>query len=220
MPLLGTRGAASARGFGLFGAIPEPPPTVIGQAYGGGYYAGQISVNGDGIATHYLIVAPKALGESSSLQWKTANTSTTGTGSVIAGPTNSSNMNNASHPAAQFCESLSIGGFGDWYMPALNELEVCYYNLKPGTQLNNTSSGINTNAIPSRVSSYTTGNPAQTSIALFQDGGAEAFAIADYWCSTQFSTTNAWAQSFDSGFQTNYAKILSLYVRAVRRVAI
>lgn len=220
MPLLGSRGAASARGFGLFGGIPEAAPTVLGQAYGGGYYAGQISVNGDGIATHYLVISPKASGESTSKQWKTTNTSTTGTGSVIAGPTNSANMNNALHPAAQFCESLAIGGYGDWYLPALYELELIYYNLKPGTQLNDINWGLNTYAIPSRVANYTTTDPAQTSVSAFQTGGSEAFELLDYWTSTQSSTTNAYCINFDTGTQNNYPKIISLCARAVRRVAI
>ena len=219
MPLLGTRGAASVRGFGMFGVTPEAPPTVIGQVYGGGYYAGQISVNGDGIATHYLVVAPKAVGEGQ-FQWKTANTSTTGTGSVINGPTNSANMNNASHPAAQFCESLSINGYGDWYMPAKNELEVLYYNLKPGTQLNDTSTGSNLNAIPSRPSNYTTGVPGQTGISLFQTGNSQAFELQFYWASTEFSSTNGWIQSFDTGQQSSVQKLATTYVRAIRRVPI
>ena len=33
-------------------------------------------------------------------------------------------MNDANHPAAQFCEGLTIGGFSDWYMPAKNEQEA------------------------------------------------------------------------------------------------
>lgn len=37
-------------------------------------------------------------------------------------------MNNASHPAAQFCRSRTIGGFTDWYLPAKNELNVIYTN--------------------------------------------------------------------------------------------
>lgn len=219
MPLLGTRGGASVRGFGMFGVTPEAPPTVIGQAYGGGFYAGQISVNGDGVATHYIVVAPKATGESQ-LQWKTANTSTTGTGSVINGPTNSANMNNASHPAAQFCESLSLNGYGDWYMPAKNELEVLYYNLKPGTQLNDINSGTNLNAIASRASNYTTTVPGQTIPTNFRTGGAEAFELEFYWASTEFSSTAGWIQSFDTGQQSNVQKLASPYVRAIRRVPI
>jgi phage terminase large subunit-like protein len=106
--------------------------SIIGGALGGGFFAGQISTAGNGIADYNLVIAPKSSGENSSKQWKTSNTSTAGTSSVIDGPTNSSNMNNASHPAAQFCEGLTIGTFSDWYMPAKNELEVCYFNLQAG----------------------------------------------------------------------------------------
>lgn len=220
MPLLTTRGGASVRGFGMFGALPEAPPTVIGQVFGGGYYAGQISTSANGVATHYLIVAPKSSGQGT-FQWKTSNTSTAGTGSVIAGPTNSSNMNNALHPAAQFCESLSINGFGDWYMPAKNELEVLYYNLKPTAILNDINSGSNLNAVPSRASNYTTGTPPQTSVVLFQSGGSEAFDAAVYWSSTEASSTTAWSQDFDNGQQrTDAVKLNTLSVRAVRRVPI
>jgi hypothetical protein len=96
-------------------------------------------------------------------------------------------MNNASHPAAQFCEGLTIGTFSDWYMPAQNELEVCYFNLKPTTTSNNTSSGTNTNAVPSRGSDYTAGTPAQTAATDFQTGNTQAFAAFFYWSSTEFS---------------------------------
>jgi hypothetical protein len=131
-----------------------------------------------GVADYNLVIAPKSSGENSSKQWKTSNTSTAGTSSVIDGPTNSSNMNNASHPAAQFCEGLTIGTFSDWYMPAQNELEVCYFNLKPTTTSNDTGSGTNTNAVPSRGSNYTAGTPAQTAATDFQTGNTEAFAYA------------------------------------------
>ena len=200
---------------GTFGGVP-----VIGSALGGGYFAGQISTAGNGIATHNLIIGPVASAQNASKQWKTSNTSTTGTSSVIDGPTNSSNMNNASHPAAEFCEGLTIGGFSDWYMPAQNELEVCYYNLKPTTTSNNTSSGTNTNAVPSRGSNYTSGTPAQTSATDFQSTGAEDFVIDYYWNSTETSSTNAALQYFGNGYQANAAKNDSRKVRAVRRVAV
>ena len=195
-------------------------PTTIGQAFGGGFWAGQISTAGNGIADYNLVIAPVASGQNNSVQWKTSNTSTAGTSSVIDGPTNSANMNNATHPAAQFCEGLTIGGFSDWYMPAKNELEVCYYNLKPTTYVNTTSSGTNTNAVPSRGSNYTSGTPAQTSATDFKSGGAEAFAAANYWSSTEASANSAWEQSLDYGFQLNLVKTNYLRVRAVRRVAV
>jgi hypothetical protein len=194
------------------------PP--IGAAFGGGFFAGQISTTADGVATHNLVVGPLSSAQST-LQWKTTNTTTAGTSSVIDGPTNSANMNNASHPAAQFCEGLTIGGFSDWYMPAKNELEVCYFNLKPTTTSNQTSSGTNTNAVPSRGSNYTSGTPAQTSAAAFQSGGSEAFTATFYWASTEGSATSAWDQHFGFGGQYDSdSKGYSLRVRAIRRVAV
>lgn len=192
---------------------------AIGSAFGGGFFAGQISTSGNGIATHNLVVGPVASAQST-LQWKTSNTSTSGTSSVIDGPTNSSNMNNATHPAAQFCEGLTIGGFSDWYMPAKNEQEVCYYNLKPSTAGNNTSSGINANAVPARASNYTNGDPAQTSAADFQTTGAEDYGLTIYWSSTEFSSSEGNIQTFSNGRQYSTLKNYSYRVRAIRRVAV
>jgi len=202
---------------------PPPPPTIIGQAFGGGFYAGQIGVAG--VATHYLIVAPVSSGESASKQYKNANTAVPGADSVIDGPQNTADMvadgNSTVYPAAHFCNDLSIGGFTDWYMPAKNELEICYYNLKPTTTANLTISGTNTNAVPSRGSNYTAGTPAQTSAADFKDTGAEDFAAARYWSSTEGSATRAWSQHFNYGYQDGFnGKSNSYRVRCVRRLAI
>jgi hypothetical protein len=192
----------------------------IGDAYEGGFFAGQISTTVNGIATHNLVVGPASSAQSSSKQWKTSGTSTSGTSSVIDGPTNSSNMNNASHPAAEFCEGLTIGGFSDWYLPAKNELEVCYYNLKPTTTNNLTGSGTNTNAVPSRGSNYTAGTPAQTSATDFLNGNTEAFIGGVYWSSTEFSATHSYTQFFTNGDQIDTNKTTPYRVRAIRRVAV
>ena len=198
-----------------------PLPAAYGAAFGGGFFAGQISTSGNSVADYNLVVGPVSSAQST-LQWKTIATGTTGTSSVIDGPTNSSNMNNILHPAAQFCEGLTIGGFSDWYMPALNELEVCYFNLKPNTQLNNTGVGTNANAVPARTSNYTSGNPAQTSATDFKDTGAEDYSAAGYWSSTEFSgyVGNAYYKSFNNGNQSSYGKTTSYRVRAIRRVAV
>jgi hypothetical protein len=198
-----------------------PNLPVIGSAFGGGFYAGQISTAGNGIADYNLVVGPVASAQNLSKQWKTTNTDTSGTSSVINGPSNSAAMNNASHPAAQFCEAVTAGSQTDWYMPAKNELEVCYYNLKPSTSNNTTSSGTNTNAVPSRGSNYTTGTPARTSAAAFQTGGAEAFGNLNlYWSSTQQSAPNGSSQNFGNGYQGFYSKDYTTGVRAIRRVAV
>lgn len=205
------------------GTFGNPAPSGIGAAFGGGYYAGSISTAGNGIADYYLVVGPVASAQST-LRWKLVNTFTTGTNSVIDGPGNSSIMNDVTHPAAQFCEAVTTGGFTDWYMPAKNELEVCYYNLKPTTTNNTTSFGINANAVPARASNYTTGTPAQTSATDFRDTGAEDFGIASgYWSSSQFISNGslAWGQSFSTGYQDyGQGKINAYPVRAIRRVAV
>ena len=197
---------------------------VIGQSYGGGYYAGQISTTGNGVATHNLVVGPVATAQSTGKTWKTSNTATAGTSSVIDGPTNTNNMNNTNHPAAYFCKGLTIGGYSDWYMPAKNELEICYYNLKPTTQPNNVNGqGANPNAVPSRSSAYTTGTPSQTSATDFRSGGTQAFAPVNYWSSTTAAggPGYAWIQYFLVGDQSAAPMTYSApRVRAIRRVPI
>ena len=194
---------------------------AIGEAYQGGYYAGQISTSGNGIATHNLVASPKSSGESTAMTWNTGG-GAGGVGSDIDGPANSAALNSATYPAAQFCEGLSIGGFTDWYLPAKNELEVVYYNLKPSANTNNTGSGINPNAVPARASNYTTSPsvPSQTSATDFQTGNTEAFDYASYWSSTEVSATYARYQGLDTGFQGSFSKTTSRRVRAVRRVAV
>ena len=196
-------------------------PLAIGDAYGGGFYAGQISTAGNSIADYNLVVGPVASAQSQ-LQWKIVNTTTADTNSVIDGPANSAAMNDVTHPAAQFCEGLTIGGFSDWYMAAKNELEVCYYNLKPTTTANATSSGINANAVPARASNYTAGTPAQTFATNFQSTGSEYFNSVVYWASTQVTANPSAArgQDFSIGYQSAYYKNTSRKVRAIRRVAV
>ena len=210
------------------GPSKEPDPTVIGQAYGGGFYAGQIGVSGT--ATHYLVVAPRSTQSGTpGLQYKNTNTAVGGGGaaSVIDGPLNTSRMvadgNSSVYPAAYLCENLTAGGFTDWYLPAKNELEVCYYNLKPSTDTNDTSSGINTNAVPQRASNYTSGTPARTSASNFQYNNGENFDkdTYRYWSSTEAASDSAWYQYFKNGYQTTInTKDASRLVRAVRRVAV
>jgi len=200
-----------------------PLPAAIGAPFGGGFFAGQISVNGDGVATHNLVVGPLSTAEIGATQWKTTLTSTPGTDSVIDGPTNTAAMitaGAAAHPGANFCNNLVVGGFSDWYLPAQNEVEVCYFNLKPGTDNNWYGSGINPNAVPARASNYTDGDPARTTALIFRTGSTEPFATVSYWSSTQNSVGQASLQHFRDGEVGSDNKNLSRRVRAIRRVPV
>ena len=203
------------------------PVLIIGQAYEGGYYAGQISTAGNGVADYNLVVGPLS-GAQVTRKWAESLGATSGTSSTINGPANTNSMyladpTDTQYRAAYFCETLNLGGYTDWYMPAKNELEICYYNLKPTTDANSTSSGTNTNAVPSRGSNYTAGTPAQTSALNFRSGGSEAFTLSfvGTWASTQFNNNAAWYQWFDNGSQSDVSKDSNgLRVRAVRRVPV
>ena len=206
-------------------------PAVIGEPFGGGYFAGYISHTADGNPTHALIVAPRATGATgtgytltTNLQWKTTNTTTVGTTSSFDGAANTAAMVTAGiadHPAAQFCVGLSIGGFTDWYLPSRYELDIAYFNLKPTTTSNNTGGGVNSYAVPARVSNYTSGQPAQTSIALFASGGSEAFVDQSHHSSTEASSQIlSWLQLFSTGQQVQNNKTLAIRVRAFRRIAL
>ena len=209
-------------------ALGDEVAIAPGTALGGGFFAGFISHTDDGVATHALIVAPAASGASgtgytitTNLAWKTTSTTTVGTTSPFDGAANSANMNNASHPAAQFCEGLSIGGYSDWYLPARYELDIAYENLKPTTTSNNISWGINPYSVPERTVNRTAGAPARTSVAASQSGGAEAFVADDHWSSTESSPPDAWRLEFNDGAQYDGGDKTGIRcVRAFRKVPI
>ena len=185
-------------------AIPERP-TTIGQAFDGGYYAGQISSGANGVATHYLIVADKTLGEYVGKQ---------------LGQPGGKNWSQCD----TFCTDLRLGDYADWRMPTQNELEVMYYFLKPGTTPNQTTypAGSNPQAVPPEPIStlYTAGSPVQTTATSFITGAPQAFAETDYWSSTD-SYGSRIAQDFIGGYAGSIMTYFtSIYCRAVRLIPV
>lgn len=219
---------------------------AIGDYIYGGYFAGWmdttkgniIAADASQTGAHYmLIVSPLSL-EQASLQYKTAATAAPASSSTMwDGLTATVAMTGTTYPAANYCNGLSYPGDGgsQWYLPAMDELELLYRNLKPDTGANYVSSrsagtfpgigssqGVNASSDPTG-SAYTTGAPAQTSVALFQSGGAQALDVTGsyYWCSTEYSATLAWFQGSSgsyAGDQNGYGKNNTLRVRPVRRV--
>ena len=201
------------------------------------------------MAQYRVIVVPKSTGEASSRMYKNSNTAApTACQTVAEGYLATAAMVAAGdasvYPAAWFCKNLNIGGKTDWYLPARDELELCWRNLKP-TAANNYitadrfDSGINYKTLGSlddydpyhghnlnsspAGDAYTTTVPSQVTNALFQTGGAQAFAYgsSNYWSSSEYSASVAWFQYwFSSGPGRqggNGNKASGYYVRAVRR---
>jgi hypothetical protein len=210
-------------------AVNAAAAPAAGASYGGGYFGGQISTAGNGVADYNLVVAPLASGQfggstPTTIQWKTSASADTNPNSqnAVYGKLATDQFTGATYPAFNWAKGLNIGGFTDWYIPAKNELEILYFNLKPGTTANNTSSGINPNAVPPRASAYGA-TPTRTSNTLFQTGGSEAFFTTNgYWSSSEYSinTISAWRQNFSSGGQSDGNKDTTFYARAIRRVAV
>jgi len=204
-------------------------PAVIGEPWGGGYFAGYISHTADGNPTHALIVAPRATGATgtgytltTNLQWKTANTTTAGTTSVFDGAANTAAMVTAginNHPAAKFCVDLSIGGFTDWYLPSQLELDIAYFNLKPSTGANLTSAGVNNYSVPKRTTNYSAAYPTQTSVTAFNTS-SQAFSGNFHTSSTEITSFNNAFNDFFNGRQDQTNKTTAYRVRAFRRIAL
>ena len=196
-----------------------------------------------------IIVAPRAQGDSAGVAWKTATTAgpvqtQTLTNGVLATSSMADlNIDTTIYPLAKWVTDINIGGgingFQDWYIPARDELELIWRNLKPITNANYTigrptsaitynrdanistlgQNGTNDNSLPPG-SAYTADIPTQTSITIFRTGGLEAMQNAVYWSSTEFSSSFAWAQYFGTsnpGGQSYNGKNVSYRARAVRR---
>ena len=169
------------------------PFADLGSPLGGGFFAGEMTIDG---VLYALVVAPRTEGEKMELEYKKADRTTAdGTDSDDDGTVNSERINDANHPAAQFCKSLKIGGHDDWYLPSRDELAMLWRNLGPRSK--NTPE-------------------------LFREGAAEAFQPNWYWSSTEHASysNSAWYVSFTGGYQGSDGKHYDCGVRAVRRFKI
>ena len=208
---------------GTYGGLP-----AIGAAFGGGFFAGQISTTGNGVATHNLVVCTASVGAFYQKKWGPYGTTTNIT-STINGPANSAALAalGATYEAATFCEAINSGGFTDWYLPAKFEVGVLYYFLKPGTANNNNGQGANPNAVSPQPlnTNYGLTDPAQTSATNFRTGASDQefllTAGGAYWGSTEVSSTEGSRTVFGDGSVDGVSKNNNyMWLRAVRRVAV
>lgn len=181
----------------------------------GGFYAGRIIVNGDPFA---IILPPKLQRQHDDIEWNDSSKMVEGATSFSDGHANTLAMAKAGSKFAQWALDMVL------YIPAQDELEIIYRNLKPTTEENSqyARSGINVSAIEP-TSPYTLTVPAQTLAEEFKEGGSEAFDPVAYWSSTQHAAYScyAWYQDFDNGSQYDGSiKGYRLCGVAVRRLPI
>ncbi len=246
-----------------------PGPTNAGQVFMSGTVVSRSgtqlgieisSVEGSGTFSAWVVaarwkvlVAPKSGGENASVMYKNANTAapaacwtlTSGkraTDAMIAANTSTV------YPLAHWAASLrtmngsGLSGYDDWYIPARDELELIWRNLKPVTNANYITQdrynaaaytsnankddltqqhGLNRNSDPAGAA-YTASIPGQTAAAAFQSTGAEKmeFGSVYYWSSSEASATLAWSQYYTTsfpGYQNDTIKASNGRARAVRR---
>src|SRR5690606_11637523 len=114
-------------------APPAPDlPTIIGEPFGGGFYAGDIESDG---VWYKLIVADKVADITGTAStWSATGVSLPETRSLANGLANTAAMIESGlelHPAVSHCVNHMGGGNTDWYMPARDELQVLHSNLGP-----------------------------------------------------------------------------------------
>ena len=217
---------------------------AIGDSFMGGFYAGIIDTTvGNIIAAdasqigrrYALILSPKSLESATTLD---NNANSTAARTRWDGLSATTALAALGSPAATYCTGLSApsdGGSG-WYLPAMDELELLYRNLKPSTDANVVSSasgtfpptsqnyGVNPSSSPTG-SAYTSSVPARTPLVAFQGGGGETLqhaSLTQYiWSSTESTSSNGWRQSMavaSAGTQQVTTKVTLSRVRPVRRL--
>ena len=213
----------------------------IGDAAWGGYMAGIIdttrvgSIGGTDPSQaglrYLLIVSPKSIEYTTGKRWKTSDDAGPAATATLwdgLAATEAMFAAGSAYEAATYCRELAFpqDGGSRWYLPAKNELELLYRNLKPTTDPHYNASGANVASDPTGAA-YTAGssdNPSQSGLAAFQQGGAQALEGVSspyYWSSSEYSALTAWYQfvgGSGAGLQDYDIKTDTiLRVRPVRR---
>ena len=124
--------------------------------------------------------------------------------------------NIANYPAMQACDNLTAGGYNDWYLPSIAELDLLYSNLVilPFADPDN----------PIAVYAGThNGGQTPSSYDGPLAGSFDTTGSGWYWSSTEGDAANAYDQSFQSGYRdisgnkTNSGNYNVNKVRCIRR---
>jgi len=239
---------------------------TFGSASADGYFAGVIDTvtatidSADAYQTgekFALLVSPKSLENGPGLQWDNTGTGFPFEAGALTRWDGLSATNAVLDPGGSqyevhnYIDGLSspvaTEGGSKWYLPALDELELLYRNLKPNAEDNRTDSQgfFGGAAFPSTGGTHGTNissdpigtgysnnprDPDETPLDAFKEGGPQTLSQNRYWSATEADAQTddrgrAWLQAFtDSGaegFQAADAKDLTdRSVRPVRRVVL
>lgn len=187
--------------------------TVPGTIAQGGVVAGVIK---DGADNYAIIVSSRELGERDvqayNLKVIEADSTDVSMTNRINGLANTNAMktrDSVGYPLATWARNANIAGYTDWYIPALDELELAYRNLKPYITSSSPNSignnelmvqnGVNSNSVPAGAA-YTATVPEQTTSKLMLPGAHESFIIDPYWTSTALTVPAGSSSSMTRGF--------------------
>ena len=171
------------------GAGPGPLPTVIGEAFGGGFYAGDIEDAGQ----WYKLIVADVESDVYGLPWGGSGTNLTSVSNTNGLANTEAMRGNSAYEAGNHCLDWTGGGNADWYMPARDELNKLYINLGPSQ--------------PTCPDGFKTGQPQAFTGSAY------------YWCSTQYQSPYAWLRRFSNGNEIGDSKYSTARrVRPVRRL--
>jgi hypothetical protein len=163
-----------------------PQKHYVGEFFGGGIV---FYVWDDG--SHGLIASLQDL--TSAVGWHTGPVSNTSASSFYDGATNTQqivSIQGAGNYAARLCADFAGGGFTDWYLPGMWELDLLHQNAF---------------VVSHKLSND--GDPASTPL----------MATASYWSSTQFDASLAYMIYFPEGVTYLDFKNVPYRVRAIRQ---
>lgn len=192
---------------------------ALGDAFQGGFYGGMLDY--PTIGRQAIIMAPQSSEVNRS--WYTSSShSPILTASGINGLADTQAAiatGDAGFSAAAYAASYAGGGFTDWAVPARYELELLYYNFKPTTDGNGGGEGGNPYSVPPR-GTYTSGDPARTSLAAYQEGGAQAFDPDFAYLTSTEDASFHYAIDFFEGLRISASATLSARLRLIRRIPV
>ncbi|MCW8158965.1 DUF1566 domain-containing protein [Stutzerimonas stutzeri] len=183
----------------------------------GGYYAGGL-INIDGLVFALILAPTEGVIVNARYRHTSGGPATSrydgkaNTEALLADPT-------GIYDAALYCAGLVVSGYDDWYLPAMDELEICYRHLNSSGVHNQVNVwGSNPYSVPPG-SNYTTYDPPATTSPLFMTGGVEILS-GNTWTSTSFDFSQAWCPNLTNGQLQRSNKTDGRPVRPIRRVPV